>query len=865
MTSAPSHERPLNKTARLSLVVTAALTILLFYAYVTLAALFLLTWIGLELLVALALARFGVASLIAPDIGRNRQLLKLLLFSLWVRSQKGFRVTLREEQAPGVFAIGKSLADRLQIPPPDFFHIEMNAGAWVELRGLRQNIGSTHVGLGYDLLAGLNTREVEAVLAHELAHAKLINRSFKRWLNFGLGRAAKLTGQLAGTVDWARQQKKEFFLAEKLFAGSDRITRWCARLIATYSRQDEFDADRGAAELCGAGALKTSLLKLDALEDKLTRLPWNERMAQIQSDEGLSPWLVKELSLDGPPVQSDTEKLSIANPYSTHPSNRDRLAALADFSDADPQNAPSGITLLADPNGIARELAAEIERRLLIEEAKDNKTLRGWLRKLRRNAPLRLADWPAVICGLGTLVVFFVALAEATVLSALVMLAAGCAVTYGLHRAFYYRDREKLPVPAYELFFPGKEAAKEEGTIEERQGQLEKEIEQRLAGTPSKKRNAILLAREAYAALAECDYLRAHVSARLCLKRNDTSIPGKLALAIASAALGQTEQSQSLLTNLLQRTTLRSRSTRWGSAWALALLGDWLPAEALLQEIIRDGEEKTFFALLAVCQHQRGKLRSAISNARKAIHDETKGAAAQRLLIRALLDHGNLKEAEKQLLLCENAATTEQSLRFSWLRLRLLQRRFADAEPWVERIEKADTKPGVLLALGRLFEDAREDLRATAFFERARSAAHNPDACLGLARLAARGRDESRAIELARAAVDLTKPSHEESRAAIGVFPEVLGVLLSFRDPVAGGRAWVATLPGDKTIEPFAGQKLLIHSPTEKEARSWLEDILAALLPGKLPGEPLRYGLELAPAYYQPVGPVRPGVQSFFQ
>jgi len=864
MSSGFSQERPLNRSARIVLVLSAAFTIILFYLFVALAALFLLVWIGLELIVAIALARFGLAGLISSDIGRNILLVRLLVGSLWLKHRTNFRVVLDKAKAPGVFAISEALAARLNIPPPDKIYIELGAGAWVELRGLKQKIGRTHVGLGYDLLAGLNTKEIEAVLAHELAHAKLVNRNLKRWLNFGLSRSVKLANHLAATVDAARQQKKEFFIAEQLFAVSDNFTRVCVRLIATYSRQDEFDADRCAAELCGPGSLRTSLLKLDSLEPKLARLPWNERMAQIQSDDGLSRWLVNELSVDLESNRTPVAKISVANPYSTHPSTTDRLAALTDLPETHMADLPSGITLLADADEIARELAGEVERKMLVEENKDKDAMRVWLRRTRRRANLRLADWPAVIGGIGTVVVAIVAIAESTWQAATAIFVVGSVFTYVLHRAFRYRDRNALPVPDYALLFSGKKIAKEEGTIEERQKAIEKSFEERLAGTPSKRRNAILLATEAYQALAESDYLRAHVAARFCLQRNETLIEGLLALAVASAALGQSERSQSLLNNLLQKTTLRSRSARWGAAWALALLGEWMPAEALLHELIRIEENRTFIGLLACCQHRRGKLRSAITNARKSVGDSTAGAADQRLLIRVLLDHGSLLEADEQLTRCAAAAQTDQELQFSWLRLRLLQRRFVDAEPWVQRIDSGDTAAGVLVALGGLFETAREDAKAAEYFERARVQGHNPDAYIGLGRLAARNCEEDKATELAKAAIDLTKTSNQDSRPAIAVFPEALGLVASFRERVQGGKAWVATLPNSKTIGSFSSHKLLIYAPSEQEARAYLEEILAAFLPGVIPSEPLHYGLDLAPSQFQPIGPVRPGVQRFF-
>jgi Zn-dependent protease with chaperone function len=67
-------------------------------------------------------------------------------------------------------------------------------------------------------------------------------------------------------VNTARRTKRSSTVAQALFAVVDRLVRLSSPLIATYSRQDEFEADRGAAELCGAGVMKSALSKLEALQ-----------------------------------------------------------------------------------------------------------------------------------------------------------------------------------------------------------------------------------------------------------------------------------------------------------------------------------------------------------------------------------------------------------------------------------------------------------------------------------------------------------------------------------------------------------------------------------------------------------------------
>lgn len=70
--------------------------------------------------------------------------------------------------------------------------LELGDNAWVRLKGFRRGAGKKTLGVGYDLLAGLSIPEIEAVLAHEMAHAKLVQRGFRNWLEGGQARLRNL-------------------------------------------------------------------------------------------------------------------------------------------------------------------------------------------------------------------------------------------------------------------------------------------------------------------------------------------------------------------------------------------------------------------------------------------------------------------------------------------------------------------------------------------------------------------------------------------------------------------------------------------------------------------------------------------------
>jgi Zn-dependent protease with chaperone function len=98
------------------------------------------------------------------------------LFFRACRVQKGVDagIALLPPDAPGLYQVITRLCGQLGLQQPQDIALEMSANAHVKLHGLRQGAGKVSLAIGYDLLAGLTVAEMDAVLAHEMAHAKLI-------------------------------------------------------------------------------------------------------------------------------------------------------------------------------------------------------------------------------------------------------------------------------------------------------------------------------------------------------------------------------------------------------------------------------------------------------------------------------------------------------------------------------------------------------------------------------------------------------------------------------------------------------------------------------------------------------------------
>ncbi len=861
-TSEAPAERPLSGAARLVLIGTTAATIALFYLYISVAILALLLWLGLVLLFFLALARFGLGGLIIQFVERDIRLLGLLARSLWLSEGATYRLPLKPTDAPRLFAMVQRLAQRLGIPPPDELCLEMSCGAWVELRGLKTGLGTTRVGVGYDLLAGLSERQIEAVMAHELAHAKLIGRFFNNWLSRGLGRAATISNRLSATADACRRSNEAFVAGGLILTGADFLTRLCARQMGAYSRQGEFEADRGAAQLCGSAAMRSALQQLGVLHPRSDRLPWNERVAQIESPEGLSGWLLQELTGTKDAVNADEPE--VFDRYSTHPSRRDRLAALSDDGSR-LEESPAGLSLLADPNALALKLVDAIEQTALQQERKDLAELRKWLRTVRRSASIRAGQLPGVIVVLFSFVFGIVSLLSEFWIAGLVLLLGLVPLGVWFYRLGRYRDQRSFPVPDYEVFMKARQNFPLPD-IDTRQKQIEEELRTALANETKKKRLAARLTDEAYAALGRVDYLRAHVAARLARESEPKSIEAGLALVVATAAFGQNDTFNGLINFTLKQTALRTPSTTLAVAWALMLNADWMQAEALLHETLKSRPDHVHLrAMLAFSQSRRGKLQSAIENIRNCCQPRPPTDQHLKLFVSLLLDRGALREATERLGEFGPASAYDPEVVYLRVQVCLLRRDFAGAELQLAMLAESELTGNRLLSLGYLYESARADAKALEFFQRALDRGHNPEALLALGRHANLAKDKSRARAHIHAALDTTKTTDDRIASAHDVLPRALAQLVELEDPVASCRAWITNFLPGKDAGPLTRRSLMVYAPTEQEAGEYLRSLLVALMPNVPPLADAYMNIKAAPQDLQPVRPVRPGIQYIYQ
>jgi Zn-dependent protease with chaperone function/tetratricopeptide (TPR) repeat protein len=851
--------RPLSGLAKWFLAVGAGGVIGLFYLFVLAAVLALLVVIAVEFGLVLVGARFGLFFLARP-LGKDIAVLLICLRSLRLRKDLEAHIVLQPDEAPGLFAILQRLCPRAEVALPHEVLLMMNVNAWVRLKGYRRGAGRTVLAVGYDLLAGLSTAEIEAVLAHELMHAKWVRRGLKTLLNGGLVRAAQLSRGLATQVEACRRVRQSAGTARLLVGAADSLTRLAATWIAACSRQDEFEADLGSVELCGAGPVRLALSKVESLGGITAKLPWRERVARIQMDE-LSQWLASEMTAAQPGGAAE-EKATVFNRYSTHPSIRDRLAALPPAPAQAVAAGPSGLSLLAGPDAIAAKLLSKIERVVAEQEQKDSAALEKWSRRTRGQTNVRGFQWLGLFLIIGGFLVLAASLAAgARGIPFALASAAGLAAGIFIYRWGGYREQLTLPVPDYSIL----KAAWQSKLIVKPQ-QVKAMEEELRAGAPAgrKSRRARHFAAVAYAALSQCDYARAHGAARLCVQADGKSVPGALALAIASAVFGQRAQVNQCATVAQRWTGLRGESTAWGLAWACLLCGDWGRAEAFLAQALKNRpQQATWLSLLALCQSRRGKLQSAILSARRACAPQPPNKEHAKLLIDLLLECGYLHEARDRLAPWRGEIPQDRELTLSAIRLHLLLRDGPNAAELTAAC-KAAAPASMLVRLGLTYEMARQGGQAAEFYQQALASGHFPEALLGLARLEAERGHKEQARRHVLAALNLNRALAENATGPLPLFQTVLRQLLNLEEPAPNCEAWIASMSLRAIPAAAANKSFLVYAPAGQEPGRWLEEILRAMQPDAPPPPTTNAVWRRAPKEQQPFGPVRPGVQGVF-
>jgi Zn-dependent protease with chaperone function len=251
----------------------------------------------------------------------------IVLRSVWIRFvppeghhlQPGEAPELRAEIERVRSAVGAASVHGIVI------NAELNAAAAYVPDGLALWRQRHYLVLGLPLLQALDRRELAAVIAHEFGHFHGGHGRFAGWIYRLRGSWQRLMEGMAGEGVWGGQLLWLFF-------------RWYAPYFDAYSyvlaRRHEYAADAVGAQVAGAEAMASALVRIELASDWLHGEFWPEveRSARMQSYPPMEVQerLAERLQRGLPARARIPTRLLGREPGldDTHPTLEKRLAAL---------------------------------------------------------------------------------------------------------------------------------------------------------------------------------------------------------------------------------------------------------------------------------------------------------------------------------------------------------------------------------------------------------------------------------------------------------------------------------------------------------------------------------------------------------
>ena len=238
---------------------------------------------------------------------------------------------LKPDGHPALFAEIERVAGDIQQPMPEEVYLVPDVNAFVMQRGGIMGIASRRVmGIGLALLASLTTVQFRAVLAHEFGHYR--------------GGDTKL-------APWVYKTRLAIIRTVQGLGGSwlQLPFRLCAILFLTLteavSRRQEYRADQLAAQAYGTQAIADGLKKVSGVGPAFWSFYGNHMEPVLSA--GYRPPLVEGFrrfvehqeiaSLIDQTTEEELEK-GETDPFDTHPSLRERIAALGDPTELSPSD-----------------------------------------------------------------------------------------------------------------------------------------------------------------------------------------------------------------------------------------------------------------------------------------------------------------------------------------------------------------------------------------------------------------------------------------------------------------------------------------------------------------------------------------------
>ncbi|WP_127464372.1 ankyrin repeat domain-containing protein [Paenibacillus sp. FSL W8-1187] len=255
-------------------------------------------------------------------------LIWMLVRSLRIKFDEPEGIPLTPINAPGLFREISGLASSLRtlrihkvLLTPEF-NASVVQIPRLGLFGWQRN----YLMIGLPLLQAMPMNEFRAVLAHEMAHLSRSHSKFHGWIY----RVRRAWGQL---MDKLEEKDSAWVL---LF---QRFLDWYSPKLGAYTfvlaRDNEYEADRLAADAAGARSVASALLRIRIAGARLQSDFWPGLERRVRGAEpipAVHSLMGQELAQPQPAAEAERllrEAMLVETAYDdTHPSLRDRLEAL---------------------------------------------------------------------------------------------------------------------------------------------------------------------------------------------------------------------------------------------------------------------------------------------------------------------------------------------------------------------------------------------------------------------------------------------------------------------------------------------------------------------------------------------------------
>ena len=262
---------------------------------------------------------------------------------------------LDETSAPQLLAMVREVADKTKQEAPSEIYLLNDVNAWVTQRGGIMGFGSRRVmGVGLPLIQILTQDELKGVIAHEFGHYCAGDVAVGPWIY-------KTRSAIARTLSSVHDT-----LLEKPFLW---YGRFFLRLTHAVSRRQEFVADSIAAKVTTPSDVANALRRITVAAPAFASY-LNQEVVPVLRFGFLPPIAAgfprflsaEQVKSRSTQMLADAESRDHSNPFDTHPSLRDRLAALGNPEGADISRAQaSAVEILCDFD----ELATMLSHRLV--------------------------------------------------------------------------------------------------------------------------------------------------------------------------------------------------------------------------------------------------------------------------------------------------------------------------------------------------------------------------------------------------------------------------------------------------------------------------------------------------------------------